>query len=182
MTIGSTGIWVEPHNYVHDEPMVAELGKVFLEHDVLTSLDIGCGDGFVSKELSGLGILTLGIDGYVVDNHKNMLFVRHDLSAPLITNPFDAVTSFEVGEHIPAEFEDIFFKNLIQAEPRILVVSWAKPGQNGKGHVNCKPYEYISTRLSSFGYKLDEVTTERLQSVSKRYWHQNNLMFLSRES
>ena len=180
MEFGSTGIWVEPHNYVHDEPMVAELGQVFIEHDVCSAIDIGCGDGFVSKELAKLGIKSLGIDGYIVDKRTDLLFVAHDLSTPLITNPFDAVTSFEVGEHIPEEFEDTFFKNLIQAEPKILVVSWAKPGQNGKGHVNCKPYEYVSTRLSSFGYTLDEKTTKRLQDVSKRYWHQNNLMFLTR--
>lgn len=182
MAPGDTGIWVEPHNYVHDEPLIAELAKVLIEFNVKSLLDIGCGDGYNIKEFAKQGITTLGIDGYTVEKREGMLFIAHDLSTPLITNKFDAVSSFEVGEHIPEEFEDVFFYNLIQADPKILIVSWAKPGQHGKGHVNCKPYEYVAKRLNLFGYYINPSMSKRLRDVAKRHWHKSNLMFLIRES
>jgi tryptophanyl-tRNA synthetase len=51
-----------------------------------------------------------------------------DLTKPrYLGKTFDWVTTFEVGEHIPVQFERIFFENLIRHAREGIVISWALP-------------------------------------------------------
>ena len=53
--------------------------------------------------------------------------------------PSDWVMSLEVGEHVPARFEDVIFDNIATHAHDAVVLSWAAPGQPGLGHVNTLP-------------------------------------------
>ncbi|CAG5124210.1 unnamed protein product, partial [Candidula unifasciata] len=51
-----------------------------------------------------------------------------DLTAPQYGLPaYDWVVSVEVGEHIPAKFEDIYLDNLARHAKEGIVLSWAVP-------------------------------------------------------
>jgi tryptophanyl-tRNA synthetase len=55
-----------------------------------------------------------------------------DLTKPrYLGKMFDWVTCFEVGEHIPVQFERIFFENLIRHAREGIIISWALPCRTG---------------------------------------------------
>jgi len=54
----------------------------------------------------------------------------------LVDEGFDLVMSFEVAEHVPAQFHDRLVQMLAKATRRWLVFSAARPGQLGTGHLN----------------------------------------------
>ena len=49
---------------------------------------------------------------------------------------FDWVMSFEVVEHLPPQFEDIFLKNLERHNSKGIILRWAIQWQEGFGHFN----------------------------------------------
>lgn len=51
--------------------------------------------------------------------------------------------SFEVGEHILAEFENNFIKNIADNARKGIIMSWALVGQGGYKHVNERNNDYI---------------------------------------
>ena len=55
--------------------------------------------------------------------------------------------SIEVGEHIPAELESKFLNNLVNSARRMVVLTWAMPGQGGEGHVNGQTAEAIVEKM-----------------------------------
>ena len=55
--------------------------------------------------------------------------------------------SIEVGEHIPAELESKFLNNLVNSARRMVVLTWAVPGQGGEGHVNGQTAEAIVEKM-----------------------------------
>ena len=72
-----------------------------------------------------------------------------------LNKQYDWVLSLEVGEHIPAKYFDTFIKNLCKHSKEGIILSWAIKDQDGLGHVNCRPNEYIKSILSPLGYVND---------------------------
>merc|ERR1712129_559280 len=87
---------------------------------------------------------------------------------------FDWIMSLEVGEHIPAEYEDVYIANLDANNANGIVLSWAVEGQGGKGHVNCHNNDYIKDKFKQLGYSNDLNAEKALRSsVTNAVWFKN---------
>jgi hypothetical protein len=91
--------------------------------------------------------------------------------------PHEFVLSLEVGEHLPPEYEETFIKNLIRNSVRGIVLSWAKPGQAGAGHVNLRTEAYIKQKFKTLGYINNIQAEARLRSaVTNCDWFKDTIM------
>ena len=139
-------------------------------------IDIGGGFGQHVRFLRKLGYDAYGIDGTEGIDVLTDGDVRHfDLSLPGVggyRNSADWGLFIEVGEHIPAKYEDIVFDN-VSAMPREgLIVSWAPQEARGVDHVNCHEIEYVIERFWERGWLLDDYATKKARRFSlKKYQH-----------
>ncbi|XP_042865378.1 uncharacterized protein LOC122248974 isoform X2 [Penaeus japonicus] len=89
---------------------------------------------------------------------------------------FDWVMSIEVGEHIPAENEDVFMDNLVKHACKGVVLSWAVPGQPGHHHINNRRNDYIINKMEKRGMIHDQQTQTHIRTVIYAHWLKNTLM------
>ncbi len=77
-----------------------------------------------------------------------------DLSVPIhhLASKYDWIVSVEVGEHIPVEFESIYFDNLVRHAIEGIIMSWAKIGQGGHSHINNRDFPYVKSQMEARGY------------------------------
>ena len=165
--VSPTGAWRNGlfSFYFFDEMAAAALVDLFRG---VTVVDLGCGDGSYVRYLNGHGVVAHGVDGNpsVLHNEPTGHFHQHDLSTPVPARA-DWGLSFEVGEHIPAEFESVFLDNLANTGTTGLVVSWAVEGDAGVGHVNCRSEEYVRDQLEKRGLVFDEDATWRFRAAAR---------------
>lgn len=116
-------------------------------------LDIGCGIGsYLSVAIKhGLDILgfEIALDKALPYMDKDVIMKVHqwDCTQPLLnsyhwkSSPFDIVMSFETAEHIEPSGTGVFMDNLAEslAIGGLLLFTGAPPGQEGCGHINCRP-------------------------------------------
>src|SRR5689334_4145547 len=145
-------------------------------------LDVGCGTGKVIDYLLGKGISdVVGLEGSraAINASKHPERIREvDLGVPVdLRRQFDLVYSLEVAEHIHPKSADTFVDTLVRHGNRILL-SAARPGQGGLGHLNEQEPAYWIEKLAhrSFGY--DEEATRILKDL--RDEHYENLMIFAR--
>lgn len=131
-------------------------------------VDVGAGIGHYVSALRNRCCRCIGIDGImgIEELSKGLVIqqditavVRPDLCARIVTalsGPPEWAMSIEVGEHIPREHESALFRTLETFGPRGVICSWAKVGQKGRGHVNCRTSEYVTERMVRRGYTFDE--------------------------
>ena len=74
----------------------------------------------------------------------------------------DVAMSIEVGEHIPAKFESAFMDNLVSSARKMVILTWAVPGQGGEGHVNGQTAEAIVQKMDQRGWKKEENLTQTI--------------------
>jgi len=141
--------------------------------------DAGCGIGEYLKQLEEDGFTNLvGFEGdppvkKVFDN-----IWKQDLTQPIPDAEKGHMLLLEVGEHIPAEFESVLIDNVSRLCRGYLVLSWAVPGQDGYGHVNCKTNKNVieMLRLKRFVY-LPTLTEDARANVDDNApWFRNTLM------
>lgn len=119
-------------------------------------LEVGCGDGFVSRvvrqevgELVGVDFDRALIEDAKINRSAQwpIDFGWHDLLKGPVPGSFDAAYALDVLEHIPAEVEDAFIRNMIAPVSQDGVVILGMPSlqsqpyaskQSKEGHVNCK--------------------------------------------
>jgi cyclopropane fatty-acyl-phospholipid synthase-like methyltransferase len=181
--IAPTGAWLtEVDFHLHDDVLAIELGKFFKGKSVM---DFGCGMGFYVRLLRFLGVECDGCDGNpnTAKLTLNQCCVR-DLAEPFdLGRRYDWALSLEVGEHIPQWFEATFLANLCRHNREGIVLSWAVPGQGGRGHVNERDNDYIKRSLGSRGYENDLNAEFGLRSQSYLPWFKNTIMvFRKRQS
>jgi 2-polyprenyl-3-methyl-5-hydroxy-6-metoxy-1,4-benzoquinol methylase len=146
----------------HDDPrrLVFSLARYKFVAKMLSGrtrvLEVGCGDGFASRIVQQeVGELTVSdYDPVFVADAKaraNGRWPARAVVADILSGPppgrYDAAYSLDVLEHIPAEREDVFIKNITAAldEHGVLIVGMpslesqahASPPSRA-GHVNCK--------------------------------------------
>ena len=94
--------------------------------------DFGAGRGWYSAYLNK--VEGLAAAPYDYGARPGTAVRPFDISRPLNgTVPvFDAVLCLEVGEHVPARFEDGIFDNIATHAHDAVVLSWAAPGQPGR--------------------------------------------------
>lgn len=127
--------------------------------------DLGCGIGGYLDGFSQCGCKIAGSDLMYRIARRSMCYrVRRrtnafDASTPIETNDkYDLVMSIEVAEHLDAKYAEIFCNNLVKLAKNRILLSAARPGQRGNGHINCKPKQYwidIITNLN-VKYNIDE--------------------------
>lgn len=170
MEINKLGFWEtsDATGHIHDKSLAKALTQFFIESEIKTVVDFGCGLGDYAKEFKSAGLIVEAYDGNPnTEKLTGEIGKVLDLSkAFYLRKKFDAVISLEVGEHIPAEFETLFLDNICKHVRKTLVISWAIKGQGGSGHVNCKNNDYIINQIVDRGLNFDKVTTDQLRATA----------------
>lgn len=167
--------------HAFDQNVFDNITQVFESEQSKRIVDLGCGrcdyfNRFVSK-----GFDVIGVDGnpdtkkYATDPSRILIA---DLTQDLYLLKFDAVMCLEVGEHVPAEFEDKIALNIFRnlRPGGILILSWAIEGQGGYGHVNCRNNDYIKEKFVSFGFTCEPEKENLLRQNALLPWFRNTLM------
>jgi hypothetical protein len=180
--IGPTGIWsnieAKPENYPYSEVLADKLLNIFAPREWV--IDFGCGDGYYlhSLKLNGFDCV-IGIEGHINPSRPKFIF-NADISQPRQYPFHGQVMSLEVGEHIPVEFEQNYIDNLSRHCASRMVISWAVPGQNGIGHVNCRENSYVIDQMEKRGLKLNDKVTAYLREgieMHVRYFENTLMVF-----
>ena len=183
MKIHEHGYWIGPTNGEHcfDAPLADALVKRLHGHLVL---DIGCGVGDYVSALQHAGIKAIGFDGNPATPYlSNWRCHVADLALPWDLPhvvAWDTVLCLEVMEHIPANYEDAALNNLIDRGRKQIILSWARPGQSGSGHVNCRSPEYVEARMAGFDFAMDRSATDALRAAATLPWFRTNLFVFNR--
>ena len=167
-----------PEHHVHADKLVV-LGVAALLMDQLEGVtkcgrhqsvsDIGAGVGQVGHALHALqpSLHFRGYDGAGnVEEYTDGFISFVDLTMPLSLPRSDWVTSFEVGEHIPAHDESMFIRNLHALNCRGVVVSWAALKQAGFGHVNNHDPQYVRSVFEGLGYRYSAAISMAIRNGS----------------
>jgi len=172
--VSQTGVWLDLGGHTFDASFTSAAAEMLRDLDVQDVADIGCGDGSYTRYLSDESFICVGYDGN--PNTPDWLMIA-DFSEPQYLGRYDAVLCLEVGEHIPAQYETIFIDNLARHANKIIVLSWAIPGQGGVGHVNEKTNEYIISRMAESGWQHDAEKSQTLRNAaSVCYWFDDTVM------
>jgi hypothetical protein len=179
MEIKENGSWVvgdnDPGHY-YLEQMSEIIINIINQNKPELVYDFGCGYGEYVRDISLLGIEAIGFEAYpnkkVYDNIQEL-----DLSVPVILErSSDISISLEVGEHIPSEFEQIFFDNICNNTKNTVILSWAVEGQGGDGHVNCKNNDYVISEMEKRGFVFDSSILQLRKNFDPNHWFYNTLM------
>ena len=176
-----TGIWLtNDHKHWFDESLANALCKFFKKKNG-TVADFGCGDGRYLKKFKQEEIECTGFDGNPdTESLTGGVASVLDLSVPVNLPCFDWVLSLEVGEHIPANRENVFIRNLCKHCRKGIIISWAVPGQGGEGHFNEKSNAYVKTLFSSLNFENDLRTENAFRKISTLKWFRDTLMVFVR--
>lgn len=147
--------------------------------------DLGCGPGFYARFFAHSGLLgtVRAYDGAGGDSIPmvEILDLSADQGWPDDFLPvFDWVNSLEVGEHIPPAYQDNFINTITSRARKGLVLSWAIPGQNGHGHLNERPNDWVIQAIERRGFKYQPEISQLLRQIPSFGWFQNTLMVFHR--
>lgn len=163
--------------HVFDDALCDGIINMLSTDEVKTVVDMGCGLGDYVKNFKEK-FECEGFDGNP-QTHKltNGLCNVLDLSKPVkFPVKYDWVISLEVGEHIPKKYEDNFISNLCNSSSKGLILSWAIPGQGGRGHVNEQKNNYIIQQMLFKGFIYLPEKSQFLRDSSKLWWFKNTIM------
>ena len=176
MKVSPTGVWLEKPQHYFDSVLTMALSHMFPGRSFL---DLGCGEGAYIDALRAFGHHAIGVEGNPTVIHPDI--IKADLSERIhIPGGCDIVLCLEVGEHIPMEYEDALFDNIVDHARHSAVISWAKPGQPGNHHVNCQPQAYIFSEMKARGMKYEAIRTGTLRQYTSYGWFSENLLVFSR--
>lgn len=181
MSIHKNGYWEgleASSQHCYDSNLGHSLIKFYLNENITSVVDFGCGMGNYVKIFQQNNINAIGFDGNPnTPELTNNLCQILDLSIPKkFSEPFDWVLSLEVGEHLPKEFEDIFINNLHNNNKYGIILSWAIKNQGGHGHFNEQNNDYIKSKICNLGYINDIASETKLRNDSKLFWFKNTIM------
>lgn len=182
MNINEKGFWENPtsEGHAHDSRLAGAILKILRRRKCDTLVDFGCGTGEYARFFKKHGMVVEAYDGNpYTEQLTGGIGAVKDLSQPFnLLKQFGCVMSLEVGEHIPAEFEQAFLDNIVKHcfDDGIIILSWAVPGQVGDGHVNCQTNDYIMQQMQKRGFYLENTLTNQLRQAARLWWFKNSLM------
>ena len=140
-------------------------------------LDLGCGLGFYVRYMREQGVDAWGVEAedlkdlFKSPGHQ----IKQDLRQPFdLKEKYDLVLCLEVVEHIPREFEETVFDNILRHMKKYLLFSGATPGQHGTGHVNERHESYWFSQLVRRGLALlHQVSTKHRMSCTLPWYAKN---------
>lgn len=182
MEISRRGYWDGLVNHHTDKGILKRL--VELTKQDTSVVDFGCGDASYAKAIKQVnGIQVDAFDGNPkVKELSNNFASQLDLSEEFdLGTEYDTVISLEVAEHIPKEFEEVYLSNIIKHTRNQLIISWAIPGQGGKGHVNEQLNEYVIDTVTNLGFTYDKEMSSNLRnSVTNCNWFKNTIFVFNK--
>jgi len=99
-----------------------------------------------------------------------------DLAVPQFWLPvYDWTVCLEVLEHVPARHEATAVDNVVRPARLGVVLSWARPRQNGFAHVNARPPDYVVAAMQRRGFRVDDYWTTKLRDAATFAWFQFNV-------
>lgn len=144
-------------------------------------LDVGCGTGISLDYFKSKGIHVRGLEGseLAISKARNApLITQHDLNEPIdLGETFDLVWCFEVAEHIHPRYVAEFLETLTNHGDRVLL-SAARPGQGGLGHLNEQPPEYWIEKMNEAGFEIDQSGSSKYRTLPDNF--SNNIMVFNR--
>lgn len=152
--------------------------------------DIGCGNGYMIARLNTLGKKVWGVDAaenldQVVDKAARKYVTKADLTQDQKFTKSDAILCFDVADRIDKKYADTLVKNIVSANPKIILFTASKPGQAGIHHINLQPREYWLEKFAKYGYYLDAVLNEAFKAdlqgkVKNPVWYLEDSMILKK--
>lgn len=140
--------------------------KLIMEIAPANMLDVGCGMGWVMHFFKMHGVATTGVDGSPSATRHNPEVVEWDYTkgrSP-VEGVFDLVWSSEFAEHVDEQHADNFLNDFAKAK-KMLMVTAAKPEQEGHNHVNCQPPSYWIDKITKLGFTHNWNTTHRWRKM-----------------
>ena len=186
LDIDETGRW-KGTNFFHiiDASFGSTLVALLKENKISSMTDLGCGTGGYIKMITDAGIFAHGFDGNPktkeLDVSGGLCVGPVDITNERTWNMTDAAMSIEVAEHIPAQFEDTFLKNLVGSARKLIILSWGSPGQPGEGHVNGKTAEAVGQKMKERGWEKNDALTGQLKMGTTAAWIKNNVQVYCKE-
>jgi hypothetical protein len=184
-TIKENGIWENPTSHGHhfDKGIYEGILNLIIKEKINNIVDFGCGTGDYIKNLIKQGYNCAAYDGNpFTPKLTEGIGEIQDLSIVFdLGKKYDLVISFEVGEHIPKKYEDIYIENICKHSNNYLLLSWAIIGQSGSGHINCQNNEYIINKIKQKGFEYDHKSSIILRNnVTSAYWFKNTIMLFKK--
>lgn len=154
-----------------------EMGKYMcMKLGTSSVIDWGCGIGSLISGAKDQGVQkVLGIEvgyeaakPYLIENIAQDV-IYGNAAEPCNFGQFDTAVSIEVAEHLLPEQADIFCENLAKSSSRMIVITAARPGQEGVYHFNCQPKEYWINKIEKLGFTYRPDLSEKIS----KGWKQN---------
>jgi len=161
--IGATGIWSEEEQSAHI--FSYGVARWVAKNTTGTILDLGCGNGTYSTYFKEVGRNAWAVDGF----GKIGVDQVQDLTSKFDYFEYANVFCLEVFEHIPKELEGAFVDNIVNNCFGKLIISVAHEGQQGLGHVNCRPDWYVKELFEGKGFKFEKELTESIRQQPEGY-------------
>jgi hypothetical protein len=165
-------------HHAYDKPLSDALVDFLKRENAVSMADLGCGLANYVAHFIENGINATGYDGNPkTPELTNNLASVLDLAIPFtFDKPYEWIMSIEVGEHLPAQYEDTYMLNLHNNNEKGIIMSWALEGQGGLGHYNERNNAYIKEKMMALGYTNDVEEETKLREASSLWWFKNTLM------
>lgn len=151
-----------------DDTRVIALQRVIPKNASI--VDIGASTGAYLRALKERGFhgAMLGLDGTDgIEDLTDGLVQRCDLLDTSACEQYSRCAEWgifcEVGEHIPRHQELALIQNVSLIPRRWMIVSWGKPRQRGRGHVNNRTDVHIAQQFLLCGWKVNDKLTAKIR-------------------
>jgi hypothetical protein len=182
--VTKSGAWKLEKSYTYflDQGLVQAMVLLFNSSgSTPTVLELGAGMGCYTNALREAGMQARGFDGAPNVGELTSNLVGHaDLTKSQKLGNADWVFSFEVGEHVPQQFESALLDTMTSHADKGLVLSW-NPTANGRGHVNPRNTSYLIDEVEKRGFRYQGGLADTLRrAITTVYWVGDSIMVFHR--
>lgn len=182
---GGVSYLLPKHHVKPDPRTLMGLLTLLRPHAKWRSLvDLGAGVGQYGRALEAAGMppgLYTGYDGAGNVASFTRGYVRFaDLAVPSQLQRADFALSLEVGEHIPAEQESGYIRNLDAHNCRGVIMSWGELNQAGHAHINNHGVAWLQAVFTGLGYRNGQPLNSVLKQELSRFGPTEEQSWLSK--
>lgn len=150
-------------------------------------VDFGCGNGsWLKASLDRGAEAVLGIDGAEIPSElmhvADEMVQRADLNLPLeLGRRFELVLCLETAEHLKPASSGTIIDTLVR-HGELILFSAAAPGQQGDGHINCRPPAFWQGLFNDRGFVCSDAVRWAIWHDPRiEPWYRQNLMIVTRD-